>query len=70
MIKWKWKRKTDHINIKRHKDKDIKRLQSRHGLTYTNKHKRCLSMMILICTKQNPTSNWGLIYGKVKEHWD
>ena len=49
---------------------DINRLTSRHGLTYTNKHKKCLSMMMLICIKQHPTNTWGSIYEKVKEHWD
>ena len=35
---------------------DINRPTSRHGLTYTNKHKKCLSMMMLICIKQHPTN--------------
>ena len=35
---------------------EINRLTSRHGLTYTNKHKKCLSMMMLICIKQHPTN--------------
>ena len=48
---------------------DINRPTSRHGLTYTNKHKKCLSMMMLICIKQHPTNTWGSIYEKVKEHW-
>ena len=33
----------------------INRPTSRHGLTYTNKHKKCLSMIMLICIKQHPT---------------
>ena len=48
---------------------DINRPTSRHGLTYTNKHKKCLSMMMLICIKQHPTNTWCSIYEKVKEHW-
>ena len=48
---------------------DINRPTSRHGLTYTNKHKKCLSMMILICIKQHPTNTClGSVYEKVKEH--
>ena len=49
---------------------DINRLTSRHGPTYTtNKHKKCLSMMMLICIKQKATNTWGSIYEKVKQHW-
>ena len=40
-----------------------------HGPTYTNKHKKCLSIMMLICIEQHPTNTWGSIYEKVKEHW-
>ena len=47
----------------------INRRTSRHWLTYTNKHKKFLSMMMLICIKQHPTNTWGSIYEKVKEHW-
>ena len=32
----------------------INRPTSRHRLTYTNKHKKCLSMMMLISIKQHP----------------
>ena len=35
---------------------DINRPTSRHGLTYTNKHKKCLSMIMLIRIKQHPTN--------------
>ena len=48
---------------------DINRPTSRHGFTYTNKHEKCLSMMMLICIKQHPTNTWGSVYEKVKEHW-
>ena len=48
---------------------DINRPTSRHGLTYNNKHKKCLSMMMLLCIKQHPTNTWGSIHEKVKEHW-
>ena len=48
---------------------DINRPTSRHVLTYTNKNKKCLIMMMLICIKQHPTNTWGSIYEKVKEHW-
>ena len=49
---------------------DINRPASRHGLTYANKHKKCLSMMMmLVCIKQHPVNTWGSIYEKVKEHW-
>ena len=37
--------------------------------TYTSKHKKCLSMMMLICIKQNQTNTSGSIYEKVKERW-
>ena len=30
---------------------DVNRPTSIYGLAYTNKHKKCLSMMILICIK-------------------
>ena len=48
---------------------DINRPMSRYGLTYTNKHKKCLSMMMLICIKEHPTNTWGSIYENVREHW-
>ena len=48
---------------------DINRSTSGHGLTYTNKHKRWLSIMMLICIKQHPANTWGSVYEKVKEHW-
>ena len=35
---------------------NINRPTSRHGFTYTNKHKKRLSMMMLICIKQHPTN--------------
>ena len=47
---------------------DINRPTFKHGLTCTNKHKNCLSMMMLIWIKQYPTNTWGSIYEKVKEH--
>ena len=47
----------------------INRRTSRHWLTYTNKHKKCLSMMMLICIKQHPTNTWGSVYEKFQEHW-
>ena len=48
---------------------DINGPTSRHGLTYTNKHKTSLNMMMLICLRQHPTNTWGSIYEKVEEHW-
>ena len=47
---------------------DIIRPTSRHGLTYTDKHKKCLGIMMLICIKQHTTDTRGSIYEKVKEH--
>ena len=47
---------------------NINRPMSRHGRTCTNKRKKCLSMMILICIKQHPTNTCGSIYEKVKKH--
>ena len=35
---------------------DINRPTYRHGVTYTNKYKKCLSVMIFICIKQHPTN--------------
>ena len=35
---------------------DINRLTSRHGVTCTNKYKKCLSVMMFICIKQHPTN--------------
>ena len=47
---------------------DINRPTSRHRLTYTDKHKKCLSIVMLICIKQHTTDTRGSIYEKVKEH--
>ena len=35
---------------------DTNRRTSRHGLTYTIKHKKCLSMMMVICIKPHLTN--------------
>ena len=35
---------------------NINRPTSRHGLTYTIKHKKCLSMMMVICIKPHLTN--------------
>ena len=51
IIKVKKKNRSDKYNINRP--------TSRHGLTYTNKHKEYVSMMMLICIKQHPTNTWG-----------
>ena len=47
---------------------DVNRPTSRHGLTYT-KYKKCLSMIMFIYIKQQPTNTRGSTYEKVKEHW-
>ena len=46
---------------------NINRPMSKYRITYTNKHKKCLSRMMLICIKQHPTNTWGSIYEEVKE---
>ena len=48
---------------------NINRTMSRYGLTYTNKHEKCPSMMMIICIKEHSTNTWGSIYENVKEHW-
>ena len=47
---------------------EINRPTSGHRLTYTNKYKTVLSMMMFICIKQHLTNTSGSIYKKVKEH--
>ena len=47
---------------------EINRPSSRHGCKYS-KYKKCLSMMILMCTKQHLSKIWSSIHGKVKQHW-
>ena len=42
--------------------------RSRHGLKYS-KYKKCLSMMILICFKQDLSNICSSIHEKVKQHW-
>ena len=42
--------------------------RSTHGNKY-RKYKKCLIMIIFICTKQNLSNIWGLIHENVKQHW-
>ena len=52
-------------NKKRSHRYDINRFEHRHGHRYT-KYKLCLSMMILICIKQNLSNVWSSNYEKNK----
>ena len=47
---------------------DINRPRLRHGHKY-RKHKKCLSMMMLICIKQHLSNIWSSIYEKIKQQW-
>ena len=42
--------------------------RSTHGNKY-RKYKKCLIMIIFICTKQNLSNIWGSIHENVKQHW-
>ena len=44
---------------------DINRPKSRYGNKYS-KYKKCLSMMMLLCIKENLSNIWSWIYEKVK----
>ena len=48
---------------------DVNRSWSRHGYKYT-KYKKCLSIMMLICTKQQLSNIWSSIHEKLKQHCD
>ena len=50
----------------KHKKYDIKRLTSRHRHKYA-KYKMCLSIMMVICIKQNLSSIISSIHDKVKQ---
>ena len=45
---------------------DINRLSPRHGNKYS-KYKKCLSMMMLTCIKQQLSNIWNSIHEKVKK---
>ena len=47
---------------------NINRPRPRHRHKYS-KYKKCLSMMMLICMKQDLNNIWSSIYEKVKQHW-
>ena len=47
---------------------DITRPRPRDGHK-NSKYKRCLSMMMFICIKQQQSNIWSSIYEKVKQHW-
>ena len=48
---------------------DINRSWSRRGQKYS-KYKSCLTMMMLICIKDDLSNIWSLTHQKVKKHWD
>ena len=47
---------------------DINRLTSSHGHKY-RKDKNYLSMMMILCIKQQLSKVWSSIHEKVKQHW-
>ena len=55
-------------NEKRWHRYDINRHRLRHGCKYT-KYKMCLTIMMVICIKQQLSNIWRSIYEKVKQHW-
>ena len=55
-------------NEKRLHRYDINRSGLRHGHKYS-KFKKCPSMIMLICIKQNLSKTWSSINENVKQHW-
>ena len=47
---------------------DISRPWPRHGHKHI-KYKKCLSMMLFVCIKQQLSNIWSSIHEKVKQHW-
>ena len=47
---------------------DINRPRSRNEHKY-NGYKKCLIMIMLLCTKQHLGNIWSSIHEKVKQHW-
>ena len=47
---------------------DKNRPKSRHGQKYS-KSKNCLTIMMLICIKQQLSNIWSVIHKEVKQHW-
>ena len=47
---------------------DINRPKPRHGQKHT-KYKMCLSITMVICTKQHLSKIWSSVYEKLKQHW-
>ena len=45
------------------------RPRPRHGHKYTI-YKMCLSIMMVIYTKQHVSNIWSLIHENIKQHWD
>ena len=48
---------------------DINRPRCKYGNKFS-KYKKCLTMMMLICTKPPVSNIWSSIHEKVKQHWD
>ena len=46
---------------------DINRPRSRHGHRYS-KYKKCLTMIMFICSRQHLSNIWSLIHEKIKQH--
>ena len=47
---------------------EINRPRSRNGHKY-GKYKKCLSIIMLICIKQQLSNIWTSVHEKVKQHW-
>ena len=47
---------------------DINRPWPRHGHKYI-KYKKCLSMTMLVCIKQQLSNIWSSTHEKVRQHW-
>ena len=47
---------------------DINRPRPRHRHKYT-KYKVCLSIMMVMCIKQNLNNIWGSVHEEVKQQW-
>ena len=47
---------------------DINRPRSRNEHKY-NGYKKCLIIIMLLCTKQHLSNIWSSIHEKVKQHW-
>ena len=61
ILRMKMKMKKDYI--------DTTKTDLGHGHKYSNKYKKCLTMMILICVKKHLSNTWCSTHDKAKQHW-